>query len=88
MEDSMDHKDLETEMGFIYQQVLGKLIYAYIVYFLDIGYAVVLLSHFTTTPAKEHYMSLKGICKYLWHTKHWGLVYWQSSLIVNLPDIL
>ena len=30
-EDSADHKSLEREIGFSYRQVLGELIYAYIV---------------------------------------------------------
>jgi len=45
-----EHKNLEREVGFSYQQVLGELIYAYIVCQLDIGYAVVLLSHFASAP--------------------------------------
>jgi len=65
MEGCADHKSLERKIGLSYQQVLGELIYAYIVCQLDIGYAVVLLSCFATTPAREHYLMLKGICKYL-----------------------
>ena len=75
-EGSADHKNLEREIGFSYRQVLGELIYAYIVCRLDIGYAVVLLSRFASAPAREHYLTLKGICKYLRRTKHWGLIYW------------
>jgi len=63
------------------------LIYAYIVCQLDIGYAIILLSHFTSAPAQEHYLTLKGICKYLRHTKHWGLVYWRQSPVNMLPHI-
>jgi len=63
------------------------LIYTYIVCQLDIGYAVVLLSCFATAPAKEHYLTLKGICKYIQSTKNWGLVYWWLSSIDALPDV-
>jgi len=66
---------------------LGELIYAYIVCQLDIGHAVVLLSCFASAPAKEHYLMLKGICKYLQHTNHWGLVYWCQSPVSILLHI-
>jgi len=87
VEGTAKHKQIEKEVGFGYQQVLGKLIYAYIVCRIDIGYAVVFLSRFSTAPSKEHYLALKGVCKYLRHTKDWGLIYWQLSPVVSLPII-
>ncbi len=67
--------------------MLGELIYAYIVCCIDINYAVVFLSQFSTAPSKEHYLALKGVCKYLRHTKDWGLIYWQLSPVVSLPTV-
>ena len=69
---SEEHQILEKEVGFGYQHVLGKIIYAYVVCRLDIGYAATFLSHFAMAPAREHYMALKGVIKYLWRTKDWG----------------
>ena len=86
-EGSADHKNLKREIGFSYCQVLGELIYAYIICRLDIGYAVVLLSRFASAPAREHYLTLKGICKYLRRTKHWGLIYWRQSPVDTLPHV-
>jgi hypothetical protein len=43
-EDTPEHRALESEVGFGYRQVLGKLIYAYVVCRLDIAFSVTLLS--------------------------------------------
>jgi hypothetical protein len=48
-EDTKEHSALESTMGFLYQQVLGELIYAYVVCCLDIGFAVTFLAHFAAT---------------------------------------
>ena len=64
-EESPEHGALEKEVGFSYQQVLGELIYAYVVVHVDIGFAVALLSRFACTPAHEHYLALKNVLKYL-----------------------
>ena len=74
-EDTQEHRDLETEAGFGYRQVLGELVYAYVVCRLDIAFAVTLLSRFASAPAREHYAALKTIAKYLHKTKDWGIVY-------------
>jgi len=87
IEGTLEHKEIEKEVGFGYRQVLGELIYAYIVCRIDIGYAVVFLSRFSTAPAKEHYLALKGVCKYLRRTKNWGLVYWRMSPVISLPVV-
>ena len=41
-EDMPEHEALEWEVGFSYQQVLGELIYAYVVVCINIGFAVTL----------------------------------------------
>jgi hypothetical protein len=83
---------LESKVGYGYCQVLGKIIYAYVVCCLDIGYAAMFLSRFSQAPAREHYKALKDIVKYLWHTVDWGIIYWQQNPVnslprINLPDI-
>jgi hypothetical protein len=39
-EDTQDHRDLETDVGFSHHPVLGELVYAYIVCHLDVTFAV------------------------------------------------
>ena len=82
-----EHADLEKRMGFKYRQVLGEVIYAYTVCWLDIGYAVTLLSKYATKPAELHYKSLKHLCKYLRATKHWGIMYWRDKPREDLPHV-
>lgn len=79
IEGSAEHKALATEMKFGYRQLLGELLYAYLVCRLDIGYAVSTLSRFSTHPHREHYIALRKICLYLRRTKSFGLVYWRPS---------
>jgi hypothetical protein len=79
-------------MGFLYQQVLGELIYVHVVCHLDISFAVTFLACFAAIPALGHYQPLKSTCKYLQATKVWGLHYWRPShcndlLLVKAPDV-
>jgi hypothetical protein len=73
--------------GFSYQQVLGELIYAYVIGRLDIGYAVTFLARFSQFPTAEHYAALKSVVKYLRRTKSWGLMYWQPTPLSHLPNV-
>jgi hypothetical protein len=54
---------------------------------LDIAFSVTLLSRFAAAPAKEHYVALKNIVKYLRRTKDWGIVYWRESPVESLPQV-
>jgi hypothetical protein len=73
--------------NFSYRQVLGELIYAYVVCRLDIGYAITFLSHFATVLAEEHYKALKDIAKYLRRTIDWGIIYWHAKPLASLPYV-
>jgi hypothetical protein len=84
---SAPHCTLEKEVGFSYRQVLGELIYAYVVGRLDIGYAITFLALFSLCPTREHYTALRHVCKYLRRYIHWGLLYWRMSPRTDLPDI-
>ena len=84
-EDTPEHGALEQEVRFSYWQVLGELIYAYVVICIDIGFAVALLSRFASAPAREHYLALKNVLKYLQHMKDWGILYWWSAPVDSLP---
>lgn len=89
VEGSPEHKLLAAEMKFGYRQLLGELLYAYLVCRLDIGYAVATLSRFSTQPHREHYIALRKICLYLRRTKHYGLMYWRPTdkRVSSLPHV-
>jgi hypothetical protein len=87
LEATPEHSDLEQEIGFSYRQVLGEVVYAYVVCRLDIAFAVTLLSRFATAPAREHYLALKNIVKYLRRTRDWGIIYWREQPVDSLPAV-
>ena len=86
-EDTLEHGALEWEVRFSYCQVLGELIYAFVVVCIDIGFVIALLSRFVSAPACKHYLALKNVLKYSQHTKHWGILYWQSAPVDLLPAV-
>ena len=73
-------------MGFSFRQVLGELIFAYVIARLDIGYALVSLARFSDSPHERHYKAMKQVCRYLWRTMDWGIVYWRRTPIKDLLD--
>ncbi len=92
LEGTQERRALESEVGYSYRQVLGEIVYAYVVCHLDIGYAATFLSRFSQAPAREHYKALKDIVKYLRRTVDWGIIYWRQSPVdslprINLPDV-
>jgi hypothetical protein len=86
-EDTAEHAALAEQHGFSYRQLLGALMYAYVVCRLDIGYAVTLLSKYASAPHSEHYTAAKNVCQYLRRTKDWGLNYWQDKHFDSLPYV-
>jgi hypothetical protein len=84
-EGSLEHAALSAEQGFTYRTLLGELLYAYITCRPDIGYAVVTLSKFATTPSKFHYLQLKNVARYLRRTIDWGIIYSRSVPDKSLP---
>jgi hypothetical protein len=84
-EHSPEGQALIRERGFKYRQLLGELMYAYIICRLDIGYILIKLAQFSATPAPIHYTCLKRIALYLRNTKHWGITYWRSTRMTDLP---
>jgi hypothetical protein len=86
-EGTREHKALELEAGFSYRQVLGELIYAYVVCRVDIGYAATFLSRFAQAPTIEHYRALKNVVKYLRATKSWGIIYWRDRPVDQFPEV-
>ena len=64
-EGTPEHTKLAQKYGFSYRTLLGELMYAYVTCRPDIGYAVVTLSKFFTSPHETHYGMLKKVAKYL-----------------------
>jgi len=86
-EKSEDAKALAKQKGFSYRNVLGELIYAYVIARLDIGYAVCTLARFASAPHADHYDALKHVCRYLRATKSWGIIYVRPAPLEGLPDV-
>ena len=84
-EGTKEHQELADEVGYSYRQVLGELMYAYVIARCDIGYAVTFLARFAQHPSKEHYVALKGVAKYLRATKQYGIYYWREKERPDLP---
>jgi len=87
-EGTSGHKTIEESAGFSYRQLLGALMYAYVVARPDIGYAICFLARFAGAPNLKHYVALKNVAKYLRHTKDWGIVYWRSKPVSSLPAVM
>ena len=68
-EGTSEHAILEKKFGFSYRSVLGELMYAYVTCQPDIGYAVTILSKFSSSPKQYHYACLRGVVHYLSCTK-------------------
>ena len=58
-EDTTYHKSIESKFEFSYQTLLGEIMYAYMTYRPDIGYAVTTLSKFSGSPSTYRYGLLK-----------------------------
>ena len=86
-EKSEEARLLAKRHGFSYRNVLGELIYAYVICRLDIGYSICMLARFSGAPHDEHYKALKGVCKYLRATKKWGLIYQRPVPLDDLPHV-
>jgi hypothetical protein len=87
-EKSAEAKQISIKAGFSYRNVLGELIYAYVICRLDIGYSVCFLARFADRPHVEHFAALKGVCKYLRAHKGWGLIYQRPHPHDGFPAVL
>ena len=74
-EKSAEAKAISDKVGFSYRNVLGELIFAYVISQLNIGYSVCFLARFSDSPHEEHYVALKGVVRYIRATKSWGIIY-------------
>ena len=85
-EKTPEAKELERKHGFSYRNLLGELIYAYVICRVDIGFAVCFLSRFATSPHHDHFVALKKLCFYLRATKDWGIIYRRTAPLKDLPE--
>jgi len=84
-ERSTDAKALAAKHGFGYRNLLGELVYPFVLCRVDISFAVCFLSRFSAAPHDEHYTALKGILKYLRRYKDWGIYYKRRKSRPSLP---
>jgi transposase InsO family protein len=84
-EGTAEHLALQEKFRFSYRGVLGEMIYVFVVARLDIGFAIVHLSKYSSMPAAVHYTALIRVAKYLRQTKDWGLVYWRRNPVHSFP---
>ena len=66
---------LKRNLFSLYRSVLGELMYAYIMCWPDIRYAVTTLSEFSTFPTQYNYSCLRGVVQYLSRIKKWEIRY-------------
>jgi len=84
-ENTAKHAALVAKYGFACRTLLGKLLYAHVMWWPDIGYATITLSKFSTCPHDHHFAMLKKVAKYLGATKDWGIIYRWSQPDTSLP---
>ena len=54
---------------------------------LTLPYTLTTHSKFSICPTTLHYGYLKGVLKYICHTKHWGIRFCHSCLPSEFPDL-
>jgi Reverse transcriptase (RNA-dependent DNA polymerase)/GAG-pre-integrase domain len=69
-----------------YAVVLGKLLYISICTRPDMAYSVNVLARFLQCPTMSHWNGLMHVCRYLFHTQTWGIVYGTGSGVVSYTD--
>ena len=86
-EKSVEAKLLEKDHGFSYRNLLGELMYAYVLCRLDIAYAICFLARYSTSPHADHFRALRHVCKYLRAHKDWGIIYRRPTPLSDLPRV-
>jgi hypothetical protein len=84
-EHTKEAKELAAKHKFGYRNLLGELVYPFVLCRIDISFGVSFLSRFSAAPHDEHYIALKGILKYLRKYKKWGIYYKRNRPRAHLP---
>ena len=61
----VQHRALVEKTGFACFMLLGEVMYAYMICWLDVGYAVTTLFKFSSTSSECYYKLLKCLTQYL-----------------------
>jgi hypothetical protein len=69
-----------------YNTVLGKLLFISVCTRPDIAHAVNVLTRFMQKPTMMHWKGLMHVCRYLYHSKDWGITYGAGQGIVSYTD--
>ena len=65
LEETKEKLALERKMEFSHRQCIGELIYAYVTFRLDIGYAISTLTKYYDATATCYYNAVKRVYSYL-----------------------
>ena len=79
--------EIASNMGFSYRQAIGELIFAAVTCRIDILYAVIKLSQYSSSPAAVHFTAVKNIFRYLRTHPDKGLHFWRTQPNYDLPNM-
>lgn len=79
--DDDEKQALEDEMGFGYRNAIGEIMFLMVTCRPGIAYPTVKLNKFCNNPAREHYIAVKNIYRYLRETVDDGIIYWRKTLL-------
>ena len=79
-------RELQLEMNFNYRQAVGELIFAMVTCRPDISFPLIKLSQFSQNPAREHYLAVRDIFRYLHSTIDKGIYYWRKTANHHFPE--
>jgi Reverse transcriptase (RNA-dependent DNA polymerase) len=85
-EGSPEHAQLESDMKFNYRNVVGELVWVFIVCRIDVGFSVAFMTRFLSAPAAVHYRACVRLGRYLRITQDWGLIFWRPRPLDSLPS--
>jgi Reverse transcriptase (RNA-dependent DNA polymerase) len=84
-EGSPEHRALEEKFRFSYRNVIGELVWVFIVGRIDLGFSIGFMTRFSAAPAPIHYQACIRLSCYLRVTKDWKLIFWRDKPIESLP---
>ena len=79
--------EIASNMGFSYRQAIGELIFAAVTCRIDILYAVIKLSQYSSSPAAVHFMAVKNIFRYLRTHPDEGHHLGRTQPMLDLPSM-
>jgi Reverse transcriptase (RNA-dependent DNA polymerase) len=82
-----NQQQTQVQAGFSFRMAVGELIYALVVARLEISFAVIKLSQYSSNPALIHYQATKNVFGFLNQTRADGLVYWRQKPREDLPEV-